>query len=170
MLTYHKQLHFTLQRGDECLRVFSVACTLYSHIHFNLCRTSTRVRSRQLRVAGLGKYVHLGEMCSSKGAQVISFNINLIVNVVHSPIADREPQRYGTVPCTRPEPEAPHAIRCLTLLPYVTVTLAPITLYVQRDLPVGVCIYAASWPLQFGMCQTRINVCRDDIQITINVL
>src|SRR6266478_3456791 len=157
MLTYHKQLHFSLQCDDECLRVFSLTCTFYGQVHFSLCCTSTRVTSRQLGVAGPIKYGRLGELCGSKGTQVISLNINLIVNVVHSPIADREPQRYGAVPCTRPEPKAPHAIRCLTLLPHVTAALAPIALDIQRCIPVCICTYAASWPLHFGVCQTHIN-------------
>jgi hypothetical protein len=72
--------------------------TFYSQIHFNFCRASTRVTPRRLGVVGLGEYVHLGELCSTKGVQVISLNINLAVNVIHNPIADSEPQRYSAIP------------------------------------------------------------------------
>src|SRR5258708_19241436 len=99
----------------------------------------------------------LGELCSSKRAQIISLTINLIVTVVPSPIADRDPQRYGAVPCTAPELEAPHAIRCLGFLPHVTIALAPIVIDVQWRVPVGGCTSAASWLFQFAASHHPLN-------------
>jgi hypothetical protein len=125
MLTHRDQPYFALQCNDEGFQVSPAPRTLNCQICFRLCSTPTSFTSRNLRVATLCTYVRFGELCLPKGTQVITLDVNLILNILHRPIAHREPQGRGAIPYASSESEVPHAIGRLTVLPQIIVTVTP---------------------------------------------
>ena len=119
----------------------------------------------------LGKHICLGELRSAKRAQVIPLDVDLILHVMHRPIAHRKAQRDRSRSCsprTSPKPEAPHAIRPFALLPqiYVVIAVLHVNINVLWRVFVRIRIIRQA---KLGVCEARIDVRSDDVRVALDV-